>query len=192
MKITFPEGHCLDNHSESTKAQLVDVLDRCLQRDPRRRPTLDALLAHPFLSSAAQVKREAHQVAVASVMDRVVRLLGESLQAPECASAPAPDEWQILADEVWQQISAKNGGGEAPDLQGLAPLMAFTSQVKKIRQERDAAIAEKRRLEEQLRVHTFRHVRDAQPRGQQHSGDEQHHSSFLKQAWRRDGVLEQN
>eukprot|EP00927_Polykrikos_kofoidii_P066049 TRINITY_DN61711_c0_g1_i1.p1 TRINITY_DN61711_c0_g1~~TRINITY_DN61711_c0_g1_i1.p1 ORF type:complete len:1024 (+),score=171.82 TRINITY_DN61711_c0_g1_i1:399-3074(+) len=49
LTIPFSENHRLSCHSEQTQAQLVEVLDRCLQRDPQRRSTLQELLAHPFL-----------------------------------------------------------------------------------------------------------------------------------------------
>jgi serine/threonine protein kinase len=32
--------------------EVVDVIQRCLQRDPKKRPTIPQLLAHPFLTGA--------------------------------------------------------------------------------------------------------------------------------------------
>merc|ERR1740138_139677 len=104
LRIEFPPGHCLEAHSSATKAQLVDILERCLQRDPRRRPSLPDLLAHPFLCSEAQVQREALTGAVASMMSRVTQAFGE---APEGEAAAPAREWQALGDEVWELASGQ-------------------------------------------------------------------------------------
>jgi len=143
--ITFPEGHCLQNHSDKTKAQLRDVLESCLQRDPRRRPSLDDLLAHPFLSSVIQVKRETVERALTSVMTHITRSLGEAIQAVE----PAPSA-QALADEVWAQISDPDSIKEATAFKSLGQLAVINSRFSSLQRERDEAIAEKQKLQEQI------------------------------------------
>jgi serine/threonine protein kinase len=155
LMITFPAGHCLESHAECTKSHLMDVLERCLQRDPRKRPSTDELLAHPFLSSVAQVGRQQVEVAVASLMDRVSRLFGEALENTELANSLPSGSWQVLADEVWEQISrsdSNSGDRDIADPRSLIPLSAIASRLSDLRKERDAATREKEKLLE----HTMR------------------------------------
>jgi len=144
----------LESHAESTKSQLIDVLERCLQRDPRKRPSTNDLLAHPFLSAVAQVGRQQVEVAVASIMDRVTRLFGKALESPELANSLPSGGWQVLADEVWEQISRSEPGTtiyekehqDEKDARSLAPLSGITSRVSEMRHERDTAITENEKL----------------------------------------------
>jgi serine/threonine-protein kinase TTK/MPS1 len=157
LKIMFPEGHCLDDRSSTTKAQLLDVLGGCLERDPRRRPSIPDLLVHPFLKATVEVRRETLACAVSSVMGRVVQALGTTLQ--DDVVAPAGN-WDLLADEVWEQVSGIRSASsdEASDFDGLAPLSALAERFADLQRQRDFALAEARRhearnveLEEHLR-----------------------------------------
>jgi len=187
--ITFPEGHCLQNHSDKTKAQLRDVLESCLQRDPRRRPSLDDLLAHPFLSSVIQVKRETVERAVTNVMMHITRSLGEAIQAVE----PAPSA-QALADEVWAQISDPDSIKEAAAFKSLGQLAVINSRFSSLQRERDEAIAEKKKLQEQIdklmRQNAVQAHRILQPQAQGTSTNKLNGSQPLKaprQQQRHDG-----
>jgi len=155
LKIEFPEGHCLDSHSSTTRAHLTNTLAGCLQRDPKRRLSLPDLLAHPLLRSAVEVQREVLESTVASMMGCVLRTLGE---APESEGDVPGEKWQALADEVFEHASSSTAPSKAADFEGLAPLSAVASRVASLRRERDAALAEARRqeaknaeLQEQLR-----------------------------------------
>jgi hypothetical protein len=159
LRIEFPDGHCLDDHSSTTKAQLVDILEGCLQRDARRRPSLEDLLAHPFLRSTVEVQREDLDGVVATMMSQVVEVLGQATQASEAEVARPASEWQVLADEVWENISGTRDAArrEASDFAGLAPASAVALHCAHLRRERDSARDEAQRekarnadLEEQL------------------------------------------
>ncbi|CAE7940399.1 mph1, partial [Symbiodinium sp. KB8] len=52
LRIEFPPGHLLEGQPAASKA-LLEVLGGCLQRDPRRRPSLSELLAHRLLYAEA-------------------------------------------------------------------------------------------------------------------------------------------
>jgi len=116
LSIKFPSGHRLEGHSASTKVQFTEVLSRCLQRDPRKRPSLPELLAHPFLSSVTEVRRDAVQSTVGALMSIVLKTVSSSLQIEDLDISNA--DWQVLADEVWEHLSSPSsssqpGGGTA-------------------------------------------------------------------------------
>jgi len=108
LLMQFPPDHRLSGHSGVTQAQVVEVLGQCLQRDPRKRPSLPELLAHPFLSSSAEVRRETVQGVVRVLMKSMMRTVSASLQI-EAVDASQQD-WQVLADEVWEHLSALGRG----------------------------------------------------------------------------------
>lgn len=126
LRIQFPPGHRLEGHSDVLKAQLKEVLEGCLQRDPKRRPSLPELLEHPFLRTSLTVPRGAVRGSVEALMAGVLRAAGAALKA---ADVPLQDEdWQLLADEVWEHLAAGSGGSDAdggrapPEFAGLVPL----------------------------------------------------------------------
>lgn len=126
LRIQFPPGHRLEGHSDVVKAQLKEVLEGCLQRDPKRRPSLPELLEHPFLRTSLTVPRGAVRGSVEALMAGVLRVAGVALKA---ADVPLQDEdWQLLADEVWEHLAAGPGAGDTdegrapPEFLGLAPL----------------------------------------------------------------------
>lgn len=52
MVISFPPEHRFDDHPSDVQEMLLDVLDKCLQRDPAMRPSIPELLEHPFLGAS--------------------------------------------------------------------------------------------------------------------------------------------
>jgi len=133
--IQLPESQRLQAWSPATRAQLLEVLGRCLQRDPRRRPSLAELLAHPFLRTKLEVRREVLETAVEALMAGVLRVAA----AAEPHQPPLPLEedsrpWRALADHFWEHLLAADtalappgagcGAGAARDAfeSGLAPL----------------------------------------------------------------------
>lgn len=53
-EVSFPSDHRLQSHSEETKAQFLDVVERCLKRDPALRPAIPELLDHAFFAEWPQ------------------------------------------------------------------------------------------------------------------------------------------
>lgn len=118
--IEFP---ALDSYSDVTKAQLLDVLGRCLQRDPRKRPTIPELLEHPFLSGE-EMRLER------SDLEALMRCFFCAAKASICEGALSEvdancedwDGWQVAADEVWQTLSRKRSRAVPEDfVEALAP-----------------------------------------------------------------------
>eukprot|EP00747_Dinoflagellata_sp_TGD_P024163 gnl/TRDRNA2_/TRDRNA2_130356_c0_seq3.p1 gnl/TRDRNA2_/TRDRNA2_130356_c0~~gnl/TRDRNA2_/TRDRNA2_130356_c0_seq3.p1 ORF type:complete len:833 (+),score=178.95 gnl/TRDRNA2_/TRDRNA2_130356_c0_seq3:171-2501(+) len=126
LTLKFPPGHRLEHHSANTKAQLVDILEGCLQRDARKRPSLGELLSHPFLSASAEVPRGNMELAVKSLMSGFLRIVGDELQLPDLDADLQDNEWQELADEVWDFLAHGASAGEASrpalEMHGLASL----------------------------------------------------------------------
>lgn len=114
LSVQFPPSHRVSGHSATTKAQLMDVLGRCLQRDPFKRPSLDWLLAHPFLAVSATVRRDQ--------VEDVVRSLMAGVLGAVPGAEPKEAKWQVLADEVWERLAGFADPGEA--FSGLEPLKA--------------------------------------------------------------------
>lgn len=119
-EVSFPSDHRLQSHSEETKAQFLDVVERCLKRDPALRPAIPELLDHAFLRNGLSIDR--------SAFDRVMETLaagffgaarevlrvgcdgeveGEEDQEEE---APHTGRWEGLADEMWDMMSRSQSG----------------------------------------------------------------------------------
>mmetsp|Transcript_22650 Transcript_22650/g.40952 ORF Transcript_22650/g.40952 Transcript_22650/m.40952 type:complete len:777 (-) Transcript_22650:65-2395(-) len=138
--IQFPSGHRLEGHSQHVQAQLLEVLGSCLQRDPRKRASLSELLAHPFLSTAAEVRRETVQSAVGVLMTKIIGKVASSMQVE---GLELGQDWQVLADEVWEHLSSPSpsadesmltagnevAAAELENLTGLHPLEAILQQI---------------------------------------------------------------
>lgn len=124
--VEFPANHRLAGHSATTKEWLMDVLERCLQRDPRKRPTIPQLLEHPFLSSdSARVSRSSMDKALLAVVNAFFGAAKAALQEEgPGAFSPAEDELeeggkrqdclQALSDEVWMQLAYRSGQNKRP------------------------------------------------------------------------------
>lgn len=132
LQVEFPPGHCLDSHSESVKAHLIDVLNRCLQRDPTRRASIPELLAHDFLLDSLRVDRSSVDRAIEALVAGFYAVAKEEMcngeragdvQMSEEDDLPS-DRWQALADEVWHRM-ASGGADSGPDagMQNLRPAL---------------------------------------------------------------------
>mmetsp|Transcript_1622 Transcript_1622/g.4103 ORF Transcript_1622/g.4103 Transcript_1622/m.4103 type:complete len:613 (+) Transcript_1622:49-1887(+) len=108
LKIEFPAGHLLENQPAASKA-LVEVLNSCLQRDPRRRPSLDELLAHRFLYSEATLSRasRAPQRAEGSLEEEAHGLPRARANVPHQEEAPARKAGTLSLEELLQRSRAK-------------------------------------------------------------------------------------
>jgi len=114
LTLTFPEGHCLEDYSSAVQADLVDVLKGCLQRDPRRRLSSQALLEHPFLTNSDQELEHQLQRAMTAEkrIDELQRLLEEE-QASKVAAeqrAAAASEQQAQHEAAEQVLSSLMAG----------------------------------------------------------------------------------
>lgn len=123
LEIEYPERHSLEDRSSRTKAYLIDVLRMCLQRDPRKRPTLQELLGHPFLCGTQVVQRETLEGAIGRLMTSVLKAVDPD-GTFDCTA-----KWQALSDEVWEELLVGvNGTSGGDDFQeGLASLRAAAS-----------------------------------------------------------------
>lgn len=106
--VHFPpdQDGCLFNNCESTRAELRDVLERCLQRESRKRPTIPEMLEHPFVSAKSiTIDRSSCQALVRSFL---LAAKDSILQGDEASAADeGMADCQLVADEVWQSISRK-------------------------------------------------------------------------------------
>ncbi|CAE8599475.1 unnamed protein product, partial [Polarella glacialis] len=135
MCVEFPTEHRLDGHASETKEFLLDTLHRCLQRDPRKRPEIPQLLAHPFLSSdTIRLTRGAFDRAMEALVAGFYGAAQGALGMDVEGSQDNGDELQpglqdcvqILSDEVWQRVSRVEQGqyqvqdSEQAEFSGLA------------------------------------------------------------------------
>mmetsp|Transcript_61506 Transcript_61506/g.144023 ORF Transcript_61506/g.144023 Transcript_61506/m.144023 type:complete len:782 (-) Transcript_61506:229-2574(-) len=134
MVVEFPNGHRFETHSQEVKDQLLDVLQRCLQREPSKRPTIPELLEHPFLASETiKLSRASFDRTMEALVRSFVGAAEEAIASaggPAAASGTDPAGpavcWQVLADEAWKRLSDGSGGWQAKsparvDFTGLAP-----------------------------------------------------------------------
>lgn len=122
LSIHFPAHHCLENHSEATKTNLLHVLGRCLDTDPANRASIAELLEDPFLQgSVREVSR--------SSFDRAMQVLVEGFHeaarqaallagtAAPCGGAEADEDedephhacWRALSDVLWSRLAPCEG-----------------------------------------------------------------------------------
>lgn len=111
-RIDLPQEHRFAGHGEEVRAQLREVLAGCLQRDPRRRATLAELLSHPLLRTEETVSREALGRALALLMQGIARTLAEEADAD--LKEAAPEAWEPLADELWEQLRRSKSQSHSP------------------------------------------------------------------------------
>lgn len=110
VKVEFPSEHCLHNISETTQAHLRDVLERCLQRDPRKRPTIPELLAHPFLAGdCIRMDRNAFEALVRGFFIAANATVWKGVDANLEAQWEGWENWQTVADQAWQTLDRKRG-----------------------------------------------------------------------------------
>eukprot|EP00928_Gymnodinium_smaydae_P082083 TRINITY_DN654_c3_g1_i2.p1 TRINITY_DN654_c3_g1~~TRINITY_DN654_c3_g1_i2.p1 ORF type:complete len:1033 (+),score=229.67 TRINITY_DN654_c3_g1_i2:810-3908(+) len=109
--IEFPAQHRLAHHAKETCDHLADVLSRCLQREPRKRPSLRELLGHPFLSTKEVVSRKAVSSTVNAVMAAVAKAL-EGLGDGSGVPAVDAGSWSVLCDEVWTSLCERSAQEE--------------------------------------------------------------------------------
>mmetsp|Transcript_28341 Transcript_28341/g.64113 ORF Transcript_28341/g.64113 Transcript_28341/m.64113 type:complete len:1000 (+) Transcript_28341:72-3071(+) len=126
--INFPSGHRLEGHAPETKALLIDILSRCLQRDAHRRPSILELLRHPFLQDALRINRRSFDHVVEAMVTGFYMAARDALcgagaeEEEECdgsgsADAPQPwDAWQALADKAWGRLACGQDAVEAGTL----------------------------------------------------------------------------
>jgi len=118
VAVEFPRGHRFENHSQEVQEALLDVLQRCLQRDPSRRPTIPELLEHPFLTSeTVRLSRSNFDRTMEALVRGFFGAAEEALASAGCAGTADPGGpsvcWQILADEAWKQLTAGSSGWQA-------------------------------------------------------------------------------
>lgn len=134
MVVEFPKGHRFESQSQEAKDQLLDVLQRCLQREPSKRPTIPELLEHPFLASETiKLSRASFDRTMEALVRSFVGAAEEAIAfagGPAAASGTDPSGpavcWQFLADEAWKRLSDGSAGWQAKsparvDFTGLAP-----------------------------------------------------------------------
>lgn len=153
--IEYSREHWLASHSEATKAQLLDVIQRCLQRDYRRRATVAELLEHAFLMDGLWVERRAFDRTMESIAAGLFAAARGALADAFGASSDlacsaedaamtdgdaeeegglAPHEglWQALADDAWARLAAaapgrRDSGEVAAASEKIAPLQPLSA-----------------------------------------------------------------
>lgn len=134
VSVEFPERHRFENHSPAVKAMLLDVLQRCLQRDPSKRPAIPELLEHPFVQQEdLKLSRASFERTLEVLLKGFVSAASSALKSSVGESASALiDEgpaicWQALADEVWQRLTdgPSKAAADAPGQSFAAQLEPF-------------------------------------------------------------------
>eukprot|EP00933_Yihiella_yeosuensis_P021102 TRINITY_DN16792_c0_g1_i1.p1 TRINITY_DN16792_c0_g1~~TRINITY_DN16792_c0_g1_i1.p1 ORF type:complete len:880 (+),score=208.26 TRINITY_DN16792_c0_g1_i1:67-2640(+) len=127
MCVEFPSGHRLEGHSTETKDALMDVLNRCLQRDQRKRPSIPELLEHRFLrSDTVRLNRGAFNRTMEALVTGFYSMAEAALNGSDNMDESGISEgdegqgiqecWQILSDQVWEHM-AKNQDGPQQGIQ---------------------------------------------------------------------------
>eukprot|EP00931_Biecheleriopsis_adriatica_P086418 TRINITY_DN6109_c0_g1_i2.p1 TRINITY_DN6109_c0_g1~~TRINITY_DN6109_c0_g1_i2.p1 ORF type:complete len:809 (+),score=198.39 TRINITY_DN6109_c0_g1_i2:97-2523(+) len=124
MSVEFPDGHRFESHSLGVKEALNDVLRRCLQRDPRKRPSIPELLEHPFLAAdSIRLSRAAFdrtmEALVTGFFTAAEAALSARSEEPEDQKQGLQDCWQLLSDEVWQRLVQPGAGQQGDGFSGL-------------------------------------------------------------------------
>uniref|UniRef100_A0A7S0AJ85 Protein kinase domain-containing protein n=1 Tax=Pyrodinium bahamense TaxID=73915 RepID=A0A7S0AJ85_9DINO len=136
VDVEFPPGHRLEHHTPETQALLVDVLKRCLQRDPSQRASIPQLLEHHFLKDDVRLARASFDRTMEALVAGFCAAAKEVLCGEEADAAGEEllrGSWQWLSDEVWEQLlrapaTGSKGRGvlaERPALGGAADFAGF-------------------------------------------------------------------
>lgn len=119
MIIDYPDEHKLKDCSEHTKALVTDVIQRCLQRDPLMRPSIQTLLGHEFLQNdSMRLERRSFDQAMQALvlgmceaaragMQQDACLGTQSTNADDAGGDRCEQSWQLVANEVWKLLSAE-------------------------------------------------------------------------------------
>lgn len=125
LRIEFPPGHLLEGQPAASKA-LLEVLGGCLQRDPRRRPSLSELLAHRLLYAEAlplSITRTppVDEEAPGPLQERPAKNPEAREPAPSQDEAPARKPGTLSLEELLQRSRAKPLAGRLSrlDLAGV-------------------------------------------------------------------------
>ncbi|CAJ1345860.1 unnamed protein product [Effrenium voratum] len=146
VSVEFPEKHRFENHSPAAKDSLLDVLQRCLQREPSKRPTIPELLEHPFAQDTVRLTRASFDHALEALISGFVGAAEDALASEPQGEGPSAFSWQVLADEVWSRLGdgCTKQGRSAGSFTGLGPFREWLARgVKRQRVAAPAAPAEK-------------------------------------------------
>jgi len=131
--IEFPEEHRLANHCTATKGALMDVLQRCLQRDPRKRPGMKELLEHPFLSAeTVRLTRASFDRTMEDLVNSFFHAADGALHGAQGCPAGKEDLadakacCQLLSDQVWQRLTS-NCDDQPQSFTALVPFKDWLS-----------------------------------------------------------------
>jgi serine/threonine-protein kinase TTK/MPS1 len=123
--VEFPPGHRFEGHSEATKSLLLDVMRRCLHRDPRKRAQIPELLEHGFVRHSIPVSRRSFDRAIEAVVasffavartaiysegagEESERTCNDDEDEDAANLAAQQDCCQRLSDEVWERMTTGN------------------------------------------------------------------------------------